>query len=119
ENDVDAGGAQTVEVDDAGDLRVVGGTRVKLLDEPLRLSLGERETLRAAVRASGLDRRFEGVYDLWRGAAGVLWLVLEAVVGARVVRCGDDDGAAGGLIEDGVAGDGGGGSRVEDPGLDA
>ena len=98
---------------------VVGGTRVEALDQALRDAVVEGDARRAARGPSCLDRGFEGVDDLRRRAAGVFGLVLEAVVGAGVVGGGDDDGAAGVLVEDGVAGDRRGGGGVEDVGLDA
>ena len=119
EYDVEAGGAQSVHVDETRDVGVVCGSRVDALDQARRHAIVEGDALGTAGAASGLDCSLEGVYDLWRCAAGVLGLVLEAVVGAGVVRGGDHDGAARLLVEDGVAGHRRRGGRIEDEGLDA
>ena len=85
EDDVEAGVTNTVEIYQAFDLGVVGGTGIEGLDLALCDGLVELQAPRRSVSLAGRDGRFERLDDFGRGAAGVLRLELKAVIRSWVV----------------------------------
>src|SRR5438046_3104460 len=86
EDHMQAGLLDAVELHEPRELRIVGRTRVELDDEALFLCLNQQHPPGSTLRLAALDTRLERLDYLRRCAAGVIWLVFEAVVRRRVMR---------------------------------